>query len=276
MDFILIGVVANISIAGLFAAGIIPAVVNALGLIAYILYVSYKRGYGIQQPQWSFWAIAIVTLKAVPALVMMLIILGGILGGFFTPTEASGVAVAYGLVVTAVYYRSLTPARLLLILRDTVQISGVVLLVISMGALLGYTLTIFQVPSGIAEALDHLTDSKIVFLILVQILFFAIGMFMDTTPAILILMPILTPIAIARGIEPIHFGVLVEANIALGFATPPVGSCLFTACAIAKIPIETVIRPLLPMIAVLTATMMVITYAPDISMFLPRLFNLAH
>jgi C4-dicarboxylate transporter DctM subunit len=276
MDFILIGVVANISIAGLFAAGILPALVNALGLIVFIVYVSRRRGYGVQQRQWRLRETAIVAVRAIPALIMMLIILGGILGGVFTPTEASGVAVAYGLLVTAVYYRSLTPARLLLILRDTIQISGVVLLVISMGALLGYTLTIFQVPSGIAEALDHLTDSKIVFLLLVQILFFVIGMFMDTTPAILILMPILTPIAVARGIEPIHFGILVETNIALGFATPPVGSCLFTACAIAKIPIETVVRPLLPMIAVLTATMMVITYAGDISMILPRFFNLAH
>jgi C4-dicarboxylate transporter DctM subunit len=276
MDFILIGVVANISIAGLFAGGIIPACVNAAGLIAYILYRSYQRGYGTQQRSWSLVEIIVVALKAIPALIMMLIILGGILGGVFTPTEASAVAVAYGLVVTAVYYRTLTPTRLVAIMRDTIQISGVVLLVISMGALLGYTLTIFQVPAGVAEALDRLTDSKIVFLLLVQILFFIIGMFMDTTPAILILMPILTPIAVARGIEPIHFGILVETNIALGFATPPVGSCLFTACAVAKIPIETVVRPLLPMILVLVATMMIITYEGEITMVLPRLFNLTN
>ena len=275
MDFILIGVVANISIAGLFAAGIIPAIVNAIGLVAYILFVSRLRGYGKRQGTWSLIDMLVMLVKAVPALIMMLIIVGGILGGIFTATEASAVAVAYGILITLFYYRSLTPARMLLILQDTIQISGVVLLVIGMGALVGFVLTIFQIPAGVAAALDQLSESKIVFLLLVQILFFVIGMFMDTTPAILILMPILTPIAIARGVDPIHFGVLVEANIALGFATPPVGSCLFTACAVARISIESVIRPLLPMIGVLTVTMLIITYFPDISMFLPRLFNLA-
>jgi C4-dicarboxylate transporter DctM subunit len=276
MDFILIGVVANISIAGLFAAGIIPAIVNALGLIALVVYTSRRNGYGVPSGKFVLSDVLKVALKALPALFMMLIILGGILGGVFTPTEASAVAVAYGLLVSIFYYRSLTWEKLLLILRDTIRISGVVLLVISMGALLGYALTIFQVPAGLAEALDHVTSSKVGFLLLVQVLFFLIGMFMDTTPAILILMPILTPMAAARGVEPIHFGILVETNIALGFATPPVGSCLFTACAIARIPIESVIRPLVPMIMVLTGTMLVITYVEGFSMFLPRLFNLAN
>jgi C4-dicarboxylate transporter DctM subunit len=276
MDFILIGVVANISIAGLFAAGIIPAIVNAIGLITLVIYVSRKNGYGWSSGPFVLSEVAWVALKATPALFMMLIILGGILGGVFTPTEASAVAVAYGLLVSIFYYRSLTWEKFLLILRDTIQISGVVLLVISMGALLGYALTIFQVPSGIAEALNRISDSKIVFLLLVQILFFMIGMFMDTTPAILILMPILTPMAMARGVEPIHFGILVETNIALGFAHPPVGNCLFTACAIAKIPIERVVKPLMPMILVLMVTMMVITYVEGFSMFLPRLFKLVN
>lgn len=274
MDFILIGVVANISIAGLFAAGIIPALVNAVGLVALVLYISHRRGYGAQQRRYSLSDVAITAVRALPALFMMVIILGGILGGVFTPTEASAVAVTYGLLVTAFYYRTLSIERLITVLQDTVQISGVILLVISMGALLGYALTIFQVPAGLAEALNSVTDSKIVFLLLVQILFFMIGMFMDTTPAILILMPILTPMARAHGVEPIHFGILVETNIALGFATPPVGSCLFTACAIAKIPLESVVKPLLPMIAVLTATMLTITYVEGFSMFLPRLFGL--
>jgi C4-dicarboxylate transporter DctM subunit len=272
-DFILIGVVANISIAGLFAAGIIPAIVNASGLMAYVIYVSRKRGYGTKAGRFSLKEMGLATLRATPALIMMAIILGGIVGGLFTPTEAASVAVAYGLLVTAFYYRSLTLEKLACILRETIQISGVVLFVISMGAILGYSLTIFQVPGQLAEALAFI-DNKYLFLLLVQIVFFLMGMFMDTTPAILILMPILTPMAVARGVEPIHFGILVETNIALGFATPPVGSCLFTACAIAKIPIESVVKPLLPMILVLTATMMVITYFEGFSMFLPRLFNL--
>jgi C4-dicarboxylate transporter DctM subunit len=272
-DFILIGIVANISIAGLFAAGIIPAIVNATGLAAYVIYVSRKFGYGKADGLFSLRGLGLAVLKAVPALIMMAIILGGIVGGLFTPTEAASVAVAYGLLVTIFYYRSLTLEKLIAIFRETIVISGVVLFVISMGAVLGYSLTIFQVPGQLADALAFI-DNKYLFLLLVQILFFLMGMFMDTTPAILILMPILTPMAVARGVEPIHFGILVETNIALGFATPPVGSCLFTACAIAKVPIEAVIKPLVPMILVLTATMMVITYVEGFSMFLPRLLGL--
>ncbi|BCJ89625.1 hypothetical protein IZ6_03600 [Terrihabitans soli] len=272
-DFILIGIVANISIAGLFAAGIIPAIVNATGLAGYVVYQSRKHGYGRIAGSFSLRGVVLAILKATPAIIMMAIILGGIVGGLFTPTEAAAVAVAYGMLVTAFWYRSLTLEKLVAIFRETIMISGVVLFVISMGAVLGYALTIFQVPGQLAEALSFI-ESKFVFLLLVQILFFIMGMFMDTTPAILILMPILTPMAVARGVEPIHFGILVETNIALGFATPPVGSCLFTACAVAKVPIEAVIKPLVPMILVLTATMMVITYFEDFSMFLPRLFNL--
>ena len=137
-------------------------------------------------------------------------------------------------------------------------------------------LTIYQIPTALASSLDAYTSNKYVFLLLVQILFFAIGTVVDTTPALLILMPILTPMAVARGVEPIHFGILVETNIALGMAHPPAGNCLFTACAIVKVPLEQVIRPLLPFLAVLIVTMMIITYVEGFSMFLPRLLGVAN
>jgi tripartite ATP-independent transporter DctM subunit len=274
-DFILIGVVANMSIAGLFAAGLIPACINALGLILLVIYSARKNGFGKVEEPFDLKAVSWAEFKAVPGLFMIVIILGGILGGVFTPTEASAVAVVYGILLTAFVYRSLTVEGLVTMFIETIEIAGMVLTVIAMSAILSYTLTIYQVPTALAAGLDAITTNKILFLLLVQILFFVIGTLVDTTPAILILMPILTPMAVARGVEPIHFGILVEVNIALGMAHPPAGNCLFTACAITKVPLEHVIRPLLPFIGVLIVTMMVITYVEDFSMFLPRLLGVA-
>ena len=214
--------------------------------------------------------------KALPGLFMIVIILGGILGGVFTPTEASAVAVVYGILLTAIVYRTLTVTRLATMFIETIEIAGMVLTVIAMSAILSYTLTIYQIPTALAAGVDAVTTNKFVFLLLVQILFFVIGTFVDTTPAILILMPILTPMAVARGVQPIHFGILVEVNIALGMAHPPAGNCLFTACAITKVPLEQVIRPLLPFVGVLIVTMMIITYVEGFSMFLPRLLGVAN
>lgn len=273
-DLILIGIVGNMSIAGLFAAGILPAIVNGLGLMAWAVYVSRRNGYGNVSIPFSLKAILWSFVKAGPAILLILIILGGILGGVFTPTEAAAVAVVYGFFLAAFVYRTLTFNRLVEVLRNTIEISGMVLLVIAMCAILGYVLTIFQVPGMLGKLLDAWAPDKFLFLLLVQILFFIIGIVMDTVPAILILVPMLTPMAVARGIEPIHFGILIECNIALGFITPPIGNVLFTACAVVGVSLERVVKPLLPMIAVLTVTMLIITYVEDISMFLPRLLKL--
>lgn len=274
IDLILIGVVANISIAGLFAAGIVPAVINGLGLILYVIYISRKRGYGTGGARLNWREIAIAFIKAVPALFMVVIILGGILGGVFTPTEASAVAVIYGFFVSMVVYRDLTISMLPKVFMETVTISGIVLFVIAMSATVGYAMTISQAPQAVAAWLSTFAGNKVLFLLTVQIVFFAIGMFMDAVPALIILMPILVPIAAAQGINPIHFGILVEVNVALGMAHPPVGVCLYAACAVARIPMERVVRPMLPMIAVLIFTMLVITYAEGLSMWLPRLLGL--
>ena len=157
----------------------------------------------------------------------------------FTPTEAASVAVVYGLFLAGCVYRTLTIPNLIAIFRNTIEISGMVLLVIGMCALLGYVLTIFQVPGMLGKLLDVWAPDKILFLLYVQILFFIIGIVMDTVPAILILVPMLTPMAVARGIEPIHFGILIECNIALGFITPPIGNVLYTACAVVDVPLGT-------------------------------------
>ena len=274
-DLILIGIVGNMSIAGLFAAGILPACVNGLGLMALVIYLSRRHGYGSRATVRFAWRQAFVAfLKASPAFFTIVIILGGLLGGVFTPTETASVVVAYSLFLAFVVYRTLSLRRFLGIFLSTVQLSGMVLLVIAMAAMLGYALTIYQVPQALGALLNSLAPGKILFLLFVQICFYLIGSCMDTTPAILILIPILTPLAVLRGIEPIHFGILVEANVVLHMACPPVGNILFTACAVGNTPLELVIKPILPMILILTVTMLIITYVPDIAMYLPRLLDL--
>src|ERR1700730_5222579 len=274
MDLVIIGIVGNMSIAGLFAAGILPACVNGLGLMGLVVFISRRRGYGDVKVPFALKKALLALLKAIPALLMIAIIRGGLVGGAFAPTEASSGAVFSGLFLAFVVYRSLTLRQFLGLFRTTIEISGMVLLVIAMAAMLGYALTIFQVPVGLGRLLDTLAPDKLLFLLFVQICFYIIRMCMDPVPAILILIPTLTPLAIARGIEPIHFGILVECNVALHLACPPVGNILFAACAVGNTPLELVIKPILPMIGILTVTMLIITYVPEISMYLPRLLDL--
>jgi tripartite ATP-independent transporter DctM subunit len=274
IDMIIIGVVANMSIAGLFAAGLIPAIINGLGLMLMVVYLARRGGYGVGSGRVTFGQAARTLVQAVPALFMIVIILGGILFGVFTPTEASAVAVMYGLLLATVVNRELPLRRLPRVLMETVEISGIVLFMIAMGAVLGYTMTILEIPGRLAEQIHAIAGNRAVFLLLVQTLFFFIGMIMDTVPALLILMPILTPMAVSYGIEPIHFGILVEANVGLGLVTPPVGVCLYAACALTRLPLERVIRPLLPFIGILVVTLFVITYVEGFSMYLPRALGL--
>jgi len=274
IDLIIIGVVANMSIAGLFAAGLIPAIINGLGLMLMVVYLARRGGYGVGSGRVTFGQAVRTLVQAVPALFMIVIILGGILFGVFTPTEASAVAVMYGLLLATVVNRELPLRRLPRMLIETVEISGIVLFMIAMGAVLGYTMTILEIPGRLAEQIHTIAGNRAVFLLLVQALFFFIGMIMDTVPALLILMPILTPMAVSYGIEPIHFGILVEANVGLGLVTPPVGVCLYAACALTRLPLERVIRPLLPFIGILVVTLFVITYVEGFSMYLPRALGL--
>jgi C4-dicarboxylate transporter DctM subunit len=274
VDLIIMGVVANISIAGLFAGGLIAAVVHGVGLIAMVIYISWREGYGIVAKRTELLHLLTLCTKAAPAALMAVIILGGILFGVFTPTEASGVAVVYGIFITTIVYRELTFTIFWKVLRETVELTGVVLLVIMMGSLISYGLAINQIPQALATSLVSVAHNRAVFLLLVQGLFFVVGIVTEGVPAIIILMPILMPVAVAQGIEPIHFGILVEANIALGLVIPPLGACLFAACSVARLPLEHVVRPILPLLAILVVTLFMITYVEQFSMFLPRVLGL--
>lgn len=269
IDLIIIGIVASISIGGLFAAGILPGAVNALALMGICYY--YGRKLDLPIAEKTSWREKInVFGDGIFALLMPVIILGGILGGIFTPTEASAIAVVYGLLVSFFVYRELKLADLPAVLLSAAKLTGVVMLVLGMASAFSFVLAFERIPHEIAQFIVTHADNWVVFVIFVNILFFLLGMVMDALPALIILMPILVPAGVALGMHPIHIGIFIEANVAISLFTPPVGVCLYVACGLSKLPIEAVFKPLLPFLMVLLSTLLVISYFPEITLFIPR------
>jgi len=269
IDLIIIGVVAGISIGGLFAAGILPGVVNALALMALCYY--YGRRLDLPVTPRTTWSEKLQTCAdGILAVLMPVIILGGILGGVFTPTEASAVAVVYGLFVSLIVYKELKLRELPGILLQAGKLTGVVMLILGMASAFSFVLAFERIPHELAEFIVTFADNWVIFVICVNIMFFLLGMIMDALPALIILMPILVPAGTALGMEPIHIGIFVAANVTISLFTPPVGVCLYVACGLSKLPIEAVFKPLLPFLAVLVATLLVISYVPEITLFIPR------
>lgn len=272
IDLIIIGVIASISIGGLFAAGILPGVLCGLGIMALAYYYSRKMGLPLVEPQSWGEKFRILGQGLLPVL-MVVIILGGIYSGMFTPTEAASVAVVYGFIVTFFIYKELKLKDIPDVLLKTCSLTGVVILVLATANIFSFTLTIERIPDLLAESITAAASSPIMFILCVHVLFFVLGMVMDCLPPILILMPMLVPIAEQYGFEPLHFGIIVAANVGLGMVSPPVGICLFVASGVGETPIEKVVRPLLPFLLVLVISLMVITFVPQISLFLPTLFG---
>jgi len=272
IDLIVIGVVANISIGGLFAAGFLPGAVNGLALMALVYYYARKLNLplearlSIKEKLRRIW-------DGLLAVLMAVIILGGILGGVFTPTEASAVAVVYGFVVSFFVYKELKLNDIPKVLLRTCQLTGIVMFVLGMASVFSFILTFERIPHNIAAAIVSYADNWIIFVLFVNILFLLLGMIMDALPALIILMPILVPVGLSLGMDPIHLGILVEANVGISLISPPVGVCLYVACGLSKEPIETVIRALIPFYLVLVATVLVISYVPEITLFIPRLLG---
>ena len=272
IDLIIIGVIANISIGGLFAAGIFPAIVNGVAIMILAYYFSRKMNLPLAKKE-SF-SIKLRVLKdGILPILMIGIILGGIYGGVFTPTEAASVAVVYGFIVSFFIYKELSIEDIPKVLLNTCSLSGVVLLVLATASMFSFILTFERIPHALAQFIVSYADNWILFIILVHIVFILLGMVMDALPAIIVLMPIFLPVAVSLGMEPIHLGILVAANVGIGMITPPVGICLFVACGISKTTIGSVVRPLLPFLIFLIFTLIIITMFPDITLFLPRLLG---
>ncbi len=267
IPMILYGVSAEVSIGELFIAGFGPGLFIGLALMLFVhLYCRWK-GWGKNDGDGRL-SFGKATWQAAWALLMPVIILGGIYGGIFTPTEASAVAVFYALIVGMVIYREIKVSDLMLILRKSVLSSAVIMFIIANAGLFAFLITRAGVPGEIGRYLEAVLQSPALFLLGVNAALFVIGMFIETSAAIIVLAPILAPVAIHFGIDPVHFGLIMVVNLALGMITPPFGVNLFAACTVAKISLDKIIVYLIPFVLVILACLMVVTYVPQLSLFL--------
>jgi C4-dicarboxylate transporter DctM subunit len=270
---VIYAVITGASITDLFIAGLLPGLMIGLSLIATTTVMAALRGYGTR-PDFSFaaWAAGMIVAfrRAFLSLLLPVIILGGIYGGIFTATEAAVVAVAYALFLGVVVYRAIALRDVLKIFSESAITSSVVMIIVGFAAMFAFTLNLLQGPQLISAAIREFSSDPLVFLLLVNAFLIVVGMFMETFAAIIILAPILAPIAVSFGIDPVHFGLIVIINLAVGMVTPPVGVNLFIACGIARISMEQLMRPLAVFLAVLVINLMVITYVPGLSLALIR------
>jgi tripartite ATP-independent transporter DctM subunit len=212
-------------------------------------------------------------LDAIPSLLLIVIVIGGIIAGIFTATEASAIAVIYSLGLSVFIYREVKIGELPGILLKTVETTAIVMILIGTSTAMSWILSYENIPQTISATLIALTDSKIIILLIINMILLIVGTFMDMTPAVLIFTPIFLPVATQLGIDPIHFGIMMVLNLCIGLCTPPVGSVLFVGCSIAGTSITSLIKPLLPLYVAMIAALMLVTYIPEISLFLPRLFG---
>jgi len=266
---IVYGLIANVSIGSMFIAGILPGVLVGVSLMMTIIIVASIVGFDVaERVEWSTWAVT--TLRALKesflSLLMPLIILGGIYSGAFTATEASVVAVLYALFLGGIVYRELTWHSIRDALKQASIMTAVIMLIIGFAGLFAYMLTLNQIPQKFGMIVSELVDGPIGFLLLSNLLLFVSGMFMEAIALIVILVPILAPIAIDYGINPIHFGIVMIVNICIGMVTPPVGVNLFIACQIANLSVESLLRPLGIFLCVLILDVLLISYIPWLSL----------
>ena len=267
IPMILYGVSAEVSIGELFIAGFGPGLFIGLALMLFVhLYCRWK-GWGKNDGEGRL-PFGKAAWQAGWALLMPVIILGGIYGGIFTPTEASAVAVFYALIVGMVIYREIKIVDLMVILRKSVLSSAVIMFIIANAGLFAFLITRAGVPDAIGRYLEAVLQSPALFLLGVNAALFVIGMFIETSAAIIVLAPILAPVAIHFGIDPVHFGLIMVVNLALGMITPPFGVNLFAACTVAKISLDKIVVYLVPFVLVILACLMVVTYVPQLSLFL--------
>lgn len=267
IPMILYGVSAEVSIGELFIAGFGPGLLISGALMLFVWgYCKYK-GWGKNDGDGRM-PFGRALWQAGWALLMPVIILGGIYGGVFTPTEASAVAVFYALVVGMLVYREIGFADLLAVLRKSAVSSAVIMFIIANAGLFAFLITRAGVPDAIGRWLEQMLQTPALFLLGVNLALFVIGMFIETSAAIIVLGPILAPVAQHFGIDPVHFGLVMVVNLALGMITPPFGVNLFAACTVARISLDRIVGHLLPFVGVILACLMVITYVPQLSLFL--------
>ncbi len=263
----------GVSIAALFVAGYLPGLLMGLALM--IVAAGYAQKHNL--PRGATVGVreaAKRTLAALPSLLLVFIVIGGILGGVFTATEAGAIAVVYSLTLAVFVYREVRISELTEILLRSAETTAIVMFLIGTSIAMSWLLAFENVPGEMATLLLNLSENPLLLLLLINLFLLAIGIFMDMTPAVLIFTPIFLPVAVELGISPLHFGIILIMNLTIGLCTPPVGSILFVSCAVAKTSIGKIVRPMMPMYVAMIAALMLVTYVPEISEFLPRYFGL--
>ncbi len=267
IPMIIFGSLAQISIAKLFLGGAIPGILIGVSLLGYSLFIAKKRNYPVSQKV-SFKEFVQVFKNTIWALILPFIILGGILGGLFTATEAGAIAVIYAVIISFAVYK-VKPGEYIDILKGAALSTGVVMLVCATAMALTWFLAVAQLPQILTEVLMSITENKLIFLFILNVLLFFVGMVIDLTPALFLLTPILLPVSQMYGIDPVHFGVIMVANLCMGLITPPVGTVLYVTTSISKIKLEKLVKELVPMYALLFAVLMLVTYVPFTVLWLP-------
>lgn len=273
IPMILYSMLSGASVGALFIGGMVPGLLLGVALMAYVAVVAKIRDYPLAEST-SWKEFLILSAKALPALFSVVVLLGGIYTGVVTPTEAGALASLYAILVATLVYRAFGPTRLLHALRNTVRTTGVLSLLVGSAYAFSYIVAIEQIPTMIASFLLDVTQNKVVLLLLINVVFLLLGMFIDTMAITLVFIPIVLPLVSVLGINLVHFGVLITLNMMIGLSTPPFGMLLFVVSGISGTSLRTVIKEVLPMVMVMIGVLLLITFVPQIVTFLPRMAGL--
>ncbi len=260
------------SITALFVAGYIPGLLMGLGLVG-VSYVYALRNGLPRETASSLKEIGKTFFDALPSMFLLILVMGGIIGGIFTATEASAIAVVYTLILSMIIYKEVKFEDLHNVLLDTVKTTSIVLILVSTSIAMSWVMSFENIPQDLSSFLLGISDNKIIILITINLILLFVGIFMDITPALLIFTPIFLPIVTDLGVDPVHFGIIMVMNLCIGLCTPPVGSVLFIGVSVAKVKIEEVLKPLVPLFIVLIVVLMLVTFIPNLSLYLPSLLD---
>lgn len=264
----------GVSIAALFIAGYLPGILLGSSLILVAGVLAARKKFGGGGERLPLREVMRYFLDAILGLTLVIIVIGGIVAGIFTATEAAAIAVVYALILSMLVYREVKVRDLPDVLADSIVTTAVVMLLIGTSMALSWVLSYENIPQYIATGLVAVSENKIVLLLIINAILLVVGIFMDMTPAILIFTPIFLPVAMEVGVDPVHFGILMVMNLCIGLTTPPVGTVLFAGAGVAKVEIAAIIKPLLPLYVAMLVSLVLVTFIPEITLFLPRLFGL--
>lgn len=262
----------GVSVAALFLAGYIPGILTGLFLMIVAMIWSKKNNYKVGKRS-TLKEVFTEFINALPSLFLLVVVVGGIIVGIFTATEASAIAVLYTLILGFIY-KELTVKEIPKVLLESIETTAIVMLLIGASMCMSWVLSFENIPQDISAFLLGISDNKIIILLIINLILLMVGVFMDMTPAVLIFTPIFLPVVTSLGMDPTHFGIILVLNLCIGLCTPPVGSVLFVGVGIANTTITKVIKPLIPFFIVMIFSLFLVTYIPALSLFLPELFNL--